>query len=219
MKISQIEHLLDHEFQTFDFGKRKFPALFQAGLADAAVHAAGLGYLLALGLEWSLPAIPEYPITVHASAQWKQVGRVFPDSVWFHPDTLAPWIAMEFERFERGDENKIREKVENLAMSYYQSGETIELCVFIYWLRSSLAPTTIAPLFNVFNQGFERQRVKISPPRCKLLVYKMVMRQAVNDMAGQQTLIQELPATYRTAKENQELLVLQEIRKIGHQAR
>lgn len=216
MKISQIESLLDQEFQTFEVGQRKFPALFQAGLADAAVHAAGLGYLLALGLEWGLPAIPEYPITVHAPSQWKSIGRIFPDSVWFHPDTLAPWIAFEFERFERGDENKIREKVENLAISYYQSGENIQLCIFIYWLRSSLAPTTVAPLFKVFNQGFERQRVKILPPRCQLLVYKVVMRQAVNDTAGQQTLIQELPVAYRTANEYQELLILQEIRKIRH---
>jgi hypothetical protein len=216
MNISQIEDFLDDEFQKFEIGREKSPILFHTGIADAAVHAAGLGYLLSLGLERGLPVIPEYPISVHAPAEWKQVGRVYPDSVWFHPETYQPWIAFEFERFERGDENKIRDKVENLAIAYHQSGGMIELCVFIYWLRSSLAPRTVGPLFRAFSKGFSRQRVKIPTPSCKLLVYKMVMCQAEEaTLAERQVLVKELPIRYQAAGQNQELLVLQEIRKIS----
>ncbi len=215
MNISQVEQYLDTEFQQFKIGQKKFPLLFQNGVADAAVHSAGLGYLLSLGLNYGLSAIPEYPITTHSLSEWKDAGRVYPDSIWFHPETLKPWVAFEFERFERGDENKIRSKVENLAISYYQSGRTIELCVFIYWLRSSLAPKSIEPLFKAFTKGFTRQRIKIPPPNCKLLVYKVVMRQVEEQPLKQNIMLKELPAPYETLPGNKDLLVLDKAQKIG----
>ncbi len=215
MNIAEVEQYLDAEFAGFAYGASKFPNLFRTGVADAAVHAAGVSYVLSLGLDYGLPAIAEYPITVHAEPRWKRLGRIFPDSVWFHPQTLLPWVCCEFERFERGDENKIREKVENLALSFYQAGGHVELCVFLYWLRSGLAPRTIDPLRAIFRSGFRRSGIKVDPPTCRLLVYKLVFCEAKAHQAtsrGQP--IMEPSGGYGEAAAEPHHLVLREARKM-----
>jgi len=178
--IKNIIKKIDSEFTSHEFGKRKFPHLFVRGIENAAVHSAGVSYINALGIENSIPSIAEYPISVHSPPAWKSIGRVYPDSIWFHPKTGQPWIAFEFERFERGDENKIREKVENLAISCHQSNETIKLAVFVYWLRSSRAPKSITALFDVFKSGCVRHGITILPPACKLMIFKFVMCESPN---------------------------------------
>ena len=154
--IEKVRCQLTAELKSLSFGRSHFPHLFQNGLPDSAVHAAGVTYLAALGIEFGLPAIAEYPITTHAAERWRRLGRVFPDSVWFHPATGDPWVLFEFERFETGDENKIRSKAENLALAWHQSGGMVELCVFVYWLRSSRAPKSISGLRDVFGSGCRR---------------------------------------------------------------
>ncbi len=182
-RLENITEKINSEFITHEFGKKHFPHLFQRGIDDAAVHAAGVSYISALGIKFEIPAIAEYPITIHSPKKWKKVGRVYPDSIWFNPETGRPWIAFEFERFEKGDENKIREKVENLAISYYQSNETIDLAVFVYWLRSSRAPKSITALFDVFKSGCARKGVTIPPPACKLMIFKFIMCPSKNAKA------------------------------------
>lgn len=214
--ISEVQRFLDKEFTELDVGIRRSPILFGAGIVDSAVHAAGVSYLLSLGLECELPAIAEYPITVHSTDPWKRLGRIWPDSTWFHPQTHKPVVVFEFERFEKGDENKIREKVENLALSYHQSRANVELCVFIYWLRSSSAPMTVNHLFETFSNGFSRKGIRVPPPSCKLLVYKMVMRQIERRSRARDIVFKEERATYLPdGVEREELLVVQEIRQIS----
>lgn len=213
MQIGDVERLLEIEFEDFAVGYRHFPSLFQLGVADSAVHSAGVSYLLSLGLESGIPAIAEYPVSIHAIEPWKQHGRVLPDSIWFHPKTHQPWIAFEFERFERGDENKIRGKVENLILSYHLSQKTIELCVFIYWLRSSLAPRSMAPIFNTISKGFQKQGYKVSPPSCKFLIYKMVFTELKASAISHVQEIKEQPAGYFIP--NSKWLIVQETRKIN----
>lgn len=178
MDLAEIRQRLDQEFSNFAFGRASFPLLFQTGIADAAVHSAGVSYLLALGIEFGLSAIAEYPTIVHADEQWKKTSKVMPDSIWFHPQTKQPWIAFEFERFEKGDELKIQDKVQNLALSYYQSRETIEMCVLIYWLRSGIAPRAIDPLRRIFEKGFSTKGLVVATPKCTLSLYKFVFCQA-----------------------------------------
>ena len=213
MRIEDVERFIEDEFNNFGIGSAKFPSLFITGVADAAVHSAGVSYLLAIGLEMGLSAISEYPITLHSSDKWKRIRRVFPDSVWFHPETLQPWSAFEFERFERGDENKVRRKVENLVLSYHQSEENINLCVLIYWLRSGLAPRSMTPIFNTISNGFTSKDQKVPPPRCKFLIYKFVMTESGKSSPDQNKVIKELQGKYKNQIKSK--LIVQESRKIN----
>lgn len=196
MDLSEVRQRLDQEFSDFAFGRAKFPLLFQTGLVDAAVHSAGVSYLLALGIEFGLSAIAEYPVIAHADEQWKKTPKVMPDSIWFHPQTQQPWIAFEFERFEKSDEIKIEEKVRNLAISSYQSSRTIELCVLVYWLRTGIAPRSIDPLVKIFENGFKLGSISIPAPTCSLLLYKFVFCQANTVVQDRSRQIQNEPGAY-----------------------
>jgi len=194
--LAKIWQRLDQEFSSFAFGRAKFPLLFQTGIYDSTVHSAGVSYLLALGIEIGLSAIAEYPVIVHADEQWKKTSKVMPDSVWFHPQTRQPWIAFEFERFEKGDELKIQDKVQNLALSYYQSCEKIELCVLIYWLRSGIAPRAIDPLRKIFEQGFSTKGLIVTAPKCALSLYKFVFCQASSSCGNENKQIKDERGLY-----------------------
>jgi hypothetical protein len=206
MDLVELTQRLDQEFSDFSFGKSRFPMLFQTGLQDSAVHSAGVSYLLALGIEFGLPAIAEYPMLVHANELWKRSPKVMPDSVWFHPQTLQPWISFEFERFENGDELKIQEKTRNLAISYYQSSQTLELCVLVYWLRSGIAPRSIDPLVDIFRRGFKLDNFPIPAPKCPLFLYKFVFCQTKVGAINNNRNITEVPAAYVTNSEKPTLI-------------
>lgn len=202
MNLVDLKFCLDQEFGDFKFGREKFPLLFQTGLNDAAVHSAGISYLLALGIEFGLPAIAEYPVIVHADERWRKTRKVMPDSIWFHPQTQQPWIAFEFERFEKGDEIKIQDKARNLAISYYQSRYSIELCVLIYWLRSGIAPRSVVPLVNIFENGFSLDNSPVPAPKCPLLLYKFVFCQADGVSSDGNHQINETTSKYNANNES-----------------
>ncbi len=214
MNISEIEDDLNAEFSSFQIGRKRYPSLFETGLPDAAIHSAGVSYLLSLAMEWGIQAIAEYPITVHANGTWRETRRIFPDSVWFHPDTKSPWLIFEFERFERGDEAKVQQKAQNLVLSYYQGGQTIELCVLLYWLRTGLAPSSVEPLFQPFRKGFESGRVRVLPPKCGFWAYKCVVC-PVDGHNGAARQFREPPEEYGADQGRQELLVVRDMRRIG----
>lgn len=206
MDLTELRHRLDQEFSSFAFGRAKFPLLFQNGIDDSAVHSAGVSYLLALGIEFGLSAIAEYPVIIHADEQWKKTSKVMPDSVWFHPRTKQPWIAFEFERFEKGDELKIQNKVQNLALSYHQSRETIELCVLIYWLRSGIAPRAIDPLQKIFKQGFSTKGLVVAAPQCSLSLYKFVFCQTSSGSGTENLQIKDERGPYIVNRESTDKL-------------
>jgi|GEM_PF-450902 len=218
MNLAELRQRLDQEFSDFAFGKARFPLLFQTGLDDAAVHSAGVSYLLALGIEFGLSAIAEYPVIMHADERWKKTPKVMPDSIWFHPQTQQPWIAFEFERFEKGDEIKIQDKTRNLALSYYQSRQAIEMCVLIYWLRSGIAPHSIDPLVKIFEEGFSLYNIPISAPKCPLLLYKFVFCQTNTIAPDGNQQVKETQAAYLTTNENAGRLLIYsatKVQKIG----
>lgn len=203
-----LEHLRT-ECGSLSFGRSRFPHLFQCGLPDAAIHAAGVTYLAALGLELGLPVISEYPITTHAMPQWGQLGRVFPDSVWFHPGTGLPWVLFEFERFETGDENKIRAKAENLALAWHQSQGTVELCVFIYWLRSSRAPRSIAGIQDVFEADCRRSGRMLPPPNARHTIIKAIACPVAGSSATEPS-----PASSQPSGGMEQLVVLHSLQPV-----
>jgi len=217
MDLATLLQQLDLEFREFRFGAAKFPLLFGKGLDNSAVHAAGVSYLLALGIEFRLSSIAEYPITIHADDRWKSFGKIMPDAVWFHPQTNQPWIAFEFERFEKGDELKIKDKAKNLALSYYQSNQSIEACVLIYWLRTGFAPNTIDPVTNIFSKGFSANQITIPPPQCRFLAYKFVLCQTNQiQQPFNARWVGEVRGLYQTASEsNGNLVVSSASRVVG----
>ena len=202
MDLVEIKKRLNKEFRDFTFGKEIFPMLFQTGIANAAVHSTGVSYLLALGINFGLSAIAEYPTIVHSDEQWKKTSKVMPDSIWFHPLSNQPWIAFEFERFEKGDEQKIEGKVRNLALSYYQSCKTIELCVLIYWLRSGIAPREVDPLKRIFEQGFSANGIAVAAPNCALSLYKFVFCQASTSFNDENIMIKDEQSNYLISNNN-----------------
>lgn len=209
MDLETLLQKLDLEFKEFRFGTTKFPLLFSKGLDNSAVHATGVSYLLALGIEFGLSAIAEYPITVHADDHWKTLGKIMPDAVWFHPQTDQPWVAFEFERFETGDELKIKNKAKNLALSYYQSKQSIEACVLIYWLRSGFAPKAIDPITNIFLRGFLANQMTIPPPQCRFLAYKFVLSQTIQlQQSPNARRVGEVRDLYQTSSESNGNLVM-----------
>lgn len=217
MDLETLLQQLDLEFREFRFGIAKFPLLFSKGLDNSAVHAASVSYLLALGVDFGLSSIAEYPITVHADDHWKSFGKIMPDTVWFHPQTDQPWVAFEFERFEPGDELKIKDKAKNLALSYYQSRQSIEACVLIYWLRSGFAPKDLDPITNIFAKGFSANQVTIPPPQCRFLAYKFVLSQSNQlQQSPNAKWIGEARGSYQTASEsNGNLVVSSASRVVG----
>jgi hypothetical protein len=217
MDLETLQQQLDLEFREFKFGAANFPLLFGKGLDNSAVHAAGVSYLLALGIEYGLSSIAEYPITVHADNHWKAFGKIMPDAVWFHPHSNQPWIAFEFERFEKGDELKIKEKAKNLALSYYQSKQSIEVCVLIYWLRSGFAPNTIDPIINIFSKVFVANQITIPPPQCRFLAYKFVLCQVTQlQPPANEGWIGEVRGCYQTSSDsNGNLVVSSASRVVG----
>jgi hypothetical protein len=206
----EIETFLDLEFKELSFCQKKFPIFFNSTITDPVIHSAGVSYLLSLGLELKLSAISEYPITIHAKDEWKNFGRIFPDSVWFNPSTNLPWVTIEFERFEKGDEEKITTKVKNLILSYYQSKESIDLIILMYWLRSNNAPKSIEPLIKVFSEGFNQNGKKIPPPKCKFLIYKFVFCESKEKSNSLN--IKDNLADYNFSPLN---LLLNQVQKIG----
>ena len=93
-----------------------FPMLLAEGIPDTglAVHSHFLTLLVGVGQAMHYAAVAECPIWWAAD---DGIGDVRADSVWFEKAALRPRLAVEFERFERGDEGKLRGKVENLGDS------------------------------------------------------------------------------------------------------
>ena len=120
------------------FMKQHFPMLLTSGIPDLGltIHSHFLTFLVGVGQALDYAAVAECPIW------WGRdigLGEVRADSVWFEKTGAVAALAFEFERFERGDEGKLRNKVENLAIAS-ASTPSLQLSVLIYWVRSGSAP-------------------------------------------------------------------------------
>ena len=158
--------------------REHFPMLTGCGIPDVSVtvHSHFLTYLATLGQSLGFAAITECPIPAVPGSQWISLGTVRPDSVWFTKLDVQPVVALEFERFETGDEGKLREKVENLAIAFHQSGGTLQRTVLIYWVRSGSAPRSLEPIVRGYRGGFRRRGIDVPAPASPLTVVKCVLR-------------------------------------------
>lgn len=153
-----------------------FPMLLSSGIPDIGltVHSHFLTFLANAGQSKGYSAVAECPIWW---ARDNGLGDVRADSVWFDNPSGEASVAFEFERFERGDEGKLRGKVENLAIASTAT-PSLKLCVFIYWVRSGSAPRSMDAIITTYRDGFRRRGSDVAPARTPLMIIKCVMRPA-----------------------------------------
>lgn len=153
-----------------------FPMLLSPGIPDigVTVHSHFLTFLASAGQSQGYAAVAECPIWW---ARDNGLGDVRADSVWFEKQSGNVSIAFEFERFERGDEGKLRGKVENLAIAAAAT-PSLKLCVLIYWVRSGSAPRSMDAIIATYRDGFRRRGSDVAPAHTPLMIIKCVMRPA-----------------------------------------
>jgi hypothetical protein len=158
--------------------EEQFPMLAQHGIPDAdlTVHSHFLSYLAVLAQSLGYSGIVECPLPVEPGHRWAKLGDVRPDVVWFDKVDNAPVAAFEFERFERGDEAKLRDKIENLDIAYLRSNGQLQMTALVYWVRSGVAPQTIREVASGYRAGFVRRGVHVPPAQCPLYIFKCTWR-------------------------------------------
>jgi hypothetical protein len=153
---------------------QQFPMLIRGGIADTGVtvHSHFLTFLATVGQSLGFSAIAECPIIW---AERSKLGDVVADSVWFDKETLTARVAIEFERFQHGDEPKLRQKVENLAIASLACKD-LELSLLIYWVLTGSAPRSMENVVDVYRTGFRRRGRDVPPAVSPLMILKCVMR-------------------------------------------
>lgn len=157
--------------------KRHFPMLLRGGIPDVGVtvHSHFLTYLATVGQDLGFAAVAECPVTL--APEKADLGDVRADSVWFEQETLTPVAAFEFERFERGDEPKLRQKVENLAVASLAT-PSLDAAVLIYWVLSGSTPHSMESVVACYRDGFRRRGHQVPGGKSPLMIIKCVMRHA-----------------------------------------
>ena len=170
-----------------EFGARsimdaQFPMLTRFGIPDAdlTIHSHFLSYLAALAQLIGYSGVVECSLPIKPGDRWAALGEVRPDVVWFDKTDNAPIVAFEFERFERGDEQKLQSKLENLNIAYLRSGQRLQLAILIYWVRSGVAPRTLRESVSQYRTGFVRNGLRVPAAGCPLRMFKCAWR-VVND--------------------------------------
>lgn len=177
MSTSQRASLADQVFAGLTDRKlmeQHFPMLLTTGIPDigVTVHSHFLTFLVGVGQSLNYSAVAECPTWW---AQANGLGDVRADSVWFEKADGNASLACEFERFERGDEGKLRGKVENLAIAS-TSTANLKLCVLAYWVRSGSAPRSMDAIVATYRDGFRRRGKTVPPAPTPLMIVKCVMR-------------------------------------------
>lgn len=181
MSISKRVSLADQVFAGLtnrDLMQQHFPILLTTGIPDVGVtvHSHFLTFLVGVGQSLNYAAVAECPIWW---ARTNGLGDVRADAVWFEKAHGNALLACEFERFERGDEGKLRGKVENLAIAS-TSTASLKLCVLAYWVRSGSAPRNMDAIVATYRDGFRRRGKEVPPARTPLMIVKCVMRLAAD---------------------------------------
>lgn len=166
------------EFSSRQVMSEWFPMLTRHGIPDAdlTVHSHFISYLAALAQPLGYSGVVECPLPVSSANRWSALGEVRPDVVWFDRADNVPVAAFEFERFEHGDEAKLRGKVENLDIAYLRSDGRLQLAVLVYWVRSGVAPQPLREVSQGYRAGFVRRGIRVPPAACPLYVFKCAWR-------------------------------------------
>ncbi len=152
-----------------------FPMLVTHGISDTGlnVHSHFLTVFVSLGQKLGFSAIAECPIC------WPErvsgFGDVRADSVWFHKKSLNPEVAVEFERFEHGDEAKLRYKVQNLAIASLMT-PSLRLALLVYWAKAGSIPRGMRDVIQSYRAGFRRGGCSVPKAKTQLMVFKCVMQ-------------------------------------------
>jgi hypothetical protein len=148
------------------------------GIADVdlTIHSHFLSYLAVLAQALGYSGIFECPLPAPIEKLWAALDDVRSDVVWFDKRDNKPVVAFEFERFGKGQEVKLRTKVENLSIAYLRSGKRLQLAVLVYWVRSGTAPQTIREVVHGYQTGFVRNGVQVPPIGCPLHIFKCTWR-------------------------------------------
>lgn len=181
MSVSSRASLADQVFAALtnrNLMEQHFPMLLTTGIPDVGVtvHSHFLTFLVGVGQSLDYSAVAECPIWW---ARDSGLGDVRADAVWFDKDDGDASLAFEFERFERGDESKLRGKVENLAIAS-TSTASLKLCVLAYWVRSGSAPRSMDAIVATYRDGFRRKGKEVPPAPTPLMIVKCVMRLAAD---------------------------------------
>jgi hypothetical protein len=154
---------------------RYLPMLLASGVPDVGVtiHSHFLTFLATVGQSLSFAAVSDCPI-LWAPESIKP-GDVRADSVWFDPVSHQAVVAVEFERFERGDETKLQWKIQNLSIAS-TALPMLRLAVLIYWVRSGSTPRSMDSIVSSYREGFRRNGHDVRPATCPLMIVKCVMR-------------------------------------------
>ncbi len=178
MILNADHHLSDRIFiaisQTSVLNEH-FPMLIKGGIPDTGlnIHSHFLTFFTSIGQYLGFSAVTECPVLwPNGEAKF---GDIRADSIWFDPHSLNPKVVVEFERFERGDENKLRQKIENLALAT-QANPLTELALLVYWVRTGTAPRSMDKIVECYNSGFRRHGYKVRPSKKPLMIVKCVMR-------------------------------------------
>jgi len=169
---------LTEEFTSRQIMAEQFPMLTRHGIPDTdrTIHSHFLSYLTVLAQALNYSGVVECPLPVVPHNSWAALGDVRPDVVWFAREDNAPVAAFEFERFDRGDEARLRHKMENLNIAYLQSDRRLRLAVLVYWVRSGVAARTLREVSRGYRTGFVRNGVRVPAGGCPLHVFKCTWR-------------------------------------------
>lgn len=155
--------------------ERHFPMLLRGGIPDVGltVHSHFLTFLATAGQQTGHAAVAECPVAW--AGDYSRLGDIRADSVWFDHETLEPIAAFEFERFERGDEPKLRQKVENLAIASLAT-PGLQMTALIYWVLTGSAPRSMESVVASYRDGFRRRGQQVAGGKAPLVIVKCVLR-------------------------------------------
>jgi hypothetical protein len=101
------------------------------------------------------------------------------DSTWFEKISLHPEVAIEFERFEKGDENKLKQKLESLKITSFMS-PSLKLALLIYWVRVGSMPRNMDSVVVAYNTWFRRKGSSMGRGKAELMIVKCVLRESLD---------------------------------------
>lgn len=152
-----------------------FPMLVTRGISDigVTVHSHFLTFLATVGQYLGFAAVSECPITW--SGEYSSLGNVRADSIWFDRESLMPTAVFEFERFERGDETKLRQKVQNLVIASLAT-PSLKIASLVYWVKSGSIPHSMDSVVASYRNGFRRNGQQVPGSKVPLIIIKCVLR-------------------------------------------
>lgn len=196
MNKNNIISFIKEEFKVGSIRNEMFPMMTKFGVRDYSetVHSLGLNYITAIGrcIE-GVAAISECPVYPHkdndvynecvaeeAESYGEKVSEVRPDSIWFLKENNNPILLCEFERYEKNKRKdlKIKEKIENLLISYHQLGGNVPIILFVYWSYATENPKYIEECISILDNGFRKSNGMYTPGingmKTSYLVYRCV---------------------------------------------